>query len=139
MGVTLSSRCRARADVSLVGWALDTADFVEKSEAEGRKASLFGTISSRSLIDGRPRPLLASAVTSTIPGLPAPGRAEPRPAAGYVRGLHDELAAPVAAGNVMRSLPASQVPVDGAVPYGDTYRNAEAALSCHHPVSGKHG
>jgi hypothetical protein len=39
MGVTLSSRCRVRAGVSLVEWALDAADLVEKSEAEGRKAS----------------------------------------------------------------------------------------------------
>ena len=39
MGVTLSSRCRVRAGVSLVEWALDAADLVEKSEAEGTEAS----------------------------------------------------------------------------------------------------
>ena len=138
MGVTLSSRCRVRAGVSLVEWAMDAADLVEKSEAEGRKLRR-ASISSRSLIDGGRVLCFASAVTSTIGGLPAPGRAEPRPAAGYVRGLHDEATAPGATGDVMRPLPSSQVPVDGAVLQGGTYRNAEAALSCHHPVSGKHG
>src|SRR2546421_12164980 len=82
MGVTLSSRCRVRAGVSLVEWALDAADLAEKSEAEGRKLRR-ASISSRSLIDGGRVLCFASVGTSTIGGLPAPGRAEPRLAAGY--------------------------------------------------------
>ena len=114
MRVTLSSRCRVRAGVSLVEWALDAADLVEKSEAEGRKLRR-ASISSRSLIDGGRVLCFASAVTSTIGGLLAPGRAEPRPAAGYVRGLHDEATAPGTTGDVMRPLLSSQVKVEGAI------------------------
>ena len=137
MGVTLSSRRRGGGGASLLQWPLDAADLVEKSEAEGRKLRR-ASISSRFLIDGGrvQTHCFGSAVTSSIGGLPAPGRAEPGPAAGYVRGLHDEAPAPGATGEVMRPLLSSQVPVEGAVVHGGTYRNAEAALSCHHPVSG---
>ena len=114
---------------------MDAADLVEKSEAEGRKLRR-ASISSRSLIDGGRVLCFGSAVTSSIGGLPAPGRAEPGPAAGYVRGLHDEAPAPGASGEVMRPLLSGQVPVEGSFVHGGTYRNAEAALSCHHPVSG---
>jgi hypothetical protein len=86
MGVTLSSRCRVRAGASLIEWVWTRADLVEKSEAEGRKLRR-ASISSRSLIDGGRVLCFGSAVTSSIGGLPAPGRAEPGPAAGYVRGL----------------------------------------------------
>src|SRR5260370_42124473 len=51
MGVTLSGRCRVRAGVSLVEWALDAADLAEKSEAEGRKLRRASNFS-RSLIAG---------------------------------------------------------------------------------------
>src|SRR5438105_13045579 len=75
MGVTVSSRCRVRAGASLIEW-VHAADLVEKSEAEGRKLRR-ASISSRSVIDGGRVLRFGSAVTSSIGGLPAPGRAEP--------------------------------------------------------------
>ena len=99
----------------LVESALDAADLAEKSEAEGRKLRRASNLS-RSLIDGGRVLCCASAVTRTIGGLPALGRAEPGPPAGHVCGLRDEVTAPTATADVMRSLSPSQVPVvDGPV------------------------
>jgi hypothetical protein len=66
---------------------------------------------SRSLIDGGRVLCLPLAAPSTIGGLPAFRRAEPRPAPRQIRRMHNEVTVGTAIADVVRSLPSSQVPV----------------------------